>query len=92
MTKNSSGAPARAGRTADWLFALHEVLAWYSGIVFTGLSIKKRDDDWLLVLRGTKGKKPVVLFVSGDDFEDCVLTVAKLVSRGQDSWLPDRFA
>lgn len=63
-------------------------------VVFTGLSLShsKGGNDWFLVIRATKGGKPVVAYIGAATVEEAWLAAGYLatVKRGI-RWFPDKY-
>ena len=81
----------RSARLVRWVFALHEVLAWFEKVSLTGVNLKWQRPGWLLVVTGRQYSHPVVAFVYGDDPEDCYLNLARMVRQGRMRWRPDKY-
>lgn len=79
-------------RIADWVLSLNEVLAWYTGVVYQGHTLKPTADGWMLVVRGKKKDEPLVAFVYGSSPHDCFLALAGKVGANMVAWKADRFA
>ena len=70
---------------------INKTVAAKTKVNISGMSLKHREDGPLLVIRGTKGRKKMVAFISGDDFEGfCRATYKKVQSLDFD-WREDKF-
>lgn len=79
-------------RLIMWLACLDEVVAAYTGRAMTGITISKKEDGWLLVLRGKNGSGHEVAFASGPDLHGTVLDLAAQMKAGSIRWKPDKYA
>lgn len=74
-----------------WLAVLDEVIPTYTGRAMTGLTLSKKEDGWLLVLRGKNGSGPEVAFTAGPRPHDCLVELASKVKHGGLRWRPDKY-
>jgi len=79
-------------RAGTWLLILPETLGWYEKVVYQGHTMKKREEDWLLIIRATKGGHAIVSFFSGPSPTECVRSAAVAARRKEMRWKSDRFA
>ncbi len=83
-----SGLYARAG---TWLLDLPQVVGWYDKGTYTGHTLKRRENGWLLILRMEQRGKPMVAFQGGDDPEDCVREMARKLRAHRAGFRPDLY-
>lgn len=83
-----SGTIERAGY---WLSCACEQLGWYYGGVYTGHSLKRTSDGWLLVMRMTLGDHKVVSFTGDATPVDCIRSFAWQVRDNRVTWKPDLY-
>jgi hypothetical protein len=79
---------------ASWksnTLGLEEDIAWFHGVVFTGINIKWRDDHWFIVIKGLKQGHSVVAFLSADCWEDVWETLTAASKNGWLEFKEDRF-
>lgn len=62
-----------------------------SGVVLTGLTLKIRRDDCLLVLKAVLEGRPSVAFVGSSDIAGCFLKAYKELGSDKVSWRDDKF-
>lgn len=83
-------------RVTWWLSCCQELLAWHKGAVLTGLSVKQKEDHWLLVVHvvskfsGVPAKKQVT-FVEADDMWTCFEIFARCLARNTLVWVDDKY-
>lgn len=77
-------------RWAEWSHLLPETLGWYSKATLTSLYIKKRNTDWLMVLKANKKNKTYVLFISAPSFFGLYVQLGARIQRDHMQWKPDR--
>lgn len=78
-------------RAGAWLLILGEQLAWYAHIEYTGHTLKRREKDWFLIVRGRRQGTAMVSFSAGDTPTECVRHMAYDMRNGRTRWKPDKF-
>lgn len=84
-------------RLITWVATLDHTLAWYQGRVLTGWSLRKKEDEWLMVVKVNKrgrGDKPVhqVAFFRGMDLMETFKALAFAIRRDLITWKQDKYA
>jgi hypothetical protein len=76
-----------------YLIGIDELVPYYSGLVFTGLNLSKKEGGWFLVMRAQRanGERVVAFFAGGRPYEALWLMCRQLSSR-EISWKPDKYA
>lgn len=88
-----TGAPAERLTTAYHLiFHLKEQLPFMAARQFVGMTIKRREDDWFIILRGLYKRKAQVCFASGSDPEEAYVNLAAALIFSQARWTDDKFS
>lgn len=78
---------------ATWfLLDIEKELAWATNATFRGLTLKDQGDGFLLVIRATKSKKPVVAFIGARTVLQCLEILASMAYYDQLEWKPDKYA
>ena len=60
-----------------------------SGVELTQLTFFKKPEGWLLMLKGTRGKKKLVAFLMAFTFADALVMAATTMDTGKVPWGPD---
>ena len=81
----------KEGRFSAFLLDLEKEVAWKTRKTVTGLVLRQREEDWLLVLKASDKKGQWVQFVEGSDFVDCFRSLWVINNRQMWAWKPDRF-
>lgn len=81
----------RHERAGYWLLTLPELVGWYSKRVYTGHTLKKKADHWLLIIRARKGVRKQVSFHTGASPVDTVRVAAWSLASGQFGWKDDLY-
>lgn len=55
-----------AERAGQYMLAMPQSIAWFTGGVYDGHSLSRKAGSWLLVVRMTLNRHPVVSFTEGD--------------------------
>lgn len=84
-------------RLAAWVLSLSEVMAWYEGGVLQGFALKRRADDWRLVVkmvrrRNKREREHLVAFFTADDAYTCFQLFAAAVRSHAVLWVKDKYA
>lgn len=66
-------------------------LTWGHGAELVGLSFKRRDNDWLLILKAVHNERHVVAFCTGQDSMDALKNAAYLCARKELRWKKDKY-
>lgn len=74
-----------------WVTCLTEVFGWYMRAVLTGLSLKRKGSDWLLIVRWDKGDGHYVDFIQKPTIVECFTTLGVCIAKGWLTGSPDRF-
>lgn len=71
---------------------LEEVLAWETGKELTGVNVRKKADQWLLVLKGRQNGVNYVSFHGGGTILDCYRGLWKKVHTNSIGWAQDKYS
>lgn len=74
------------------MLASPEALAWHTGAVYRGHSLKRKGSGWLLVVRVTLEGRRVVAFMSGETIGDVFRMFAVGASFDEVEWWEDNYA
>ena len=55
------------------------------------LNCKKRENDWIVVLKATVAGKPMVAFFNHDTLGDAILGMCAMLTYGRVQWRPDKW-
>lgn len=78
-------------QAAAWLLCSTEQVGYWAERTLTGLTITKKETEWLLTLKADNKGRPEVMFSSGDSLADAVKNAARALVSDQASWRLDRF-
>jgi len=78
-------------KLASSLSILEQEFSFLTGSELTGWNIKKRDDDWLIVIKATKGGKHFVAFVGVNSLAEAFDVPMAIIGGNALSWVPDKF-
>ena len=83
--------PQKWEKVGYYLTCMPETLGWYTHQTYTGHTLKKTDEGWLLIVRceGKKGRK--VSFTHARSIVDCVAGFAHLLASNQINWKNDLY-
>jgi hypothetical protein len=75
-----------------YLVGMDELVPGYTGMVFTGLNLSKKEGGWFLVVRARRanGERVVAYFGGARPFE-CLWSMAYNLSHQCMTWKPDKF-
>ena len=73
------------------MYDLEKELPWGSHKEFSGLTLIKREVDWLAVVKGHRRGKHYVAFVEGLTWTECLDHVHYCVAANTLRWFPDRY-
>lgn len=82
----------KAEAATRYLLCLLEVVAWYSGGVYDGHTLSRKEEGWLLVVRVRLDGRPMVAFSFGARPADAVGQFARSLARGSVQWRPDKYS
>lgn len=85
------GPPVWPGGMVASTLDFDKEIAYQYRIVLTGFNMKRKDDTWLLVLKGEKRTERLVSFVSGRDFAECIENAIYLLESRGLTWRKDKF-
>lgn len=71
--------------------ALDEEIARMFNFTLSGVTLKRRDDDWLVVLRAESERGHWVAFIQAEDWADCWDVMTECVRRDWITWKRDKF-
>ena len=73
----TNGGPLTRVHTAMELVAhMDHYLPWLAAREFSGLSIKKKEAEWMATLKAWSGQKPQVAFFAAETLEELYLAIA----------------
>lgn len=75
---------------AHFLVELPELMAWSTGHAYLGHNIVKKENHWLIVVKGEKSGSRYVGFVTGTTLLIAYRNLWGFVVQGHGSWKPDR--
>lgn len=76
-----------------FLTASDEAIAGYTGMVLTGLNLKKQEEGWFMVVSAKRADgERVVSYFGGHRPYECLWALAYAVSHHSIVWKPDRYA
>lgn len=81
----------RVAATQSFVTQINEQLPYMAARQFTGLTLKKREDDWFIVLRGTYRGEPEVCFAAGHNVEEALMELVHGLIFDLNRWKPDKF-
>lgn len=64
--------------------------AFLAGLELTQMSLFKREDGWLVMLKGERGKKKRVAFMNAGTFADALVLVATSLDTNSVPWREDK--
>lgn len=73
------------------LTSLQAHLPWLAARELTGVNIKRREEDWILVLKARRKTKHQVCFFTGDSIEDCLVNMAHGLLWDLATWKEDKW-
>lgn len=74
-----------------WVTCLEHVFGWHMRAVLTGLTLKRKKREWLLVVRWDKGDAHYVDFIQQPSIVECFVTLGVCISKGWLQGQTDRF-
>jgi hypothetical protein len=74
-----------------FIWELEELLAWYEGKALTGVSIKRKEDGWLLVITATENFKVWVTFIHAQERHTCYRLLWQQLRMGQMRWKESKY-
>lgn len=74
-----------------WIATLPTVLAWRERVLFRGMTLKPKGEEWLLIVRARRRQSPVVAFFDGREPIDCFMHMATFIRTCGIQWQVDRF-
>lgn len=78
----------QAGR---YFLAVPECLAWWTGGVYSGHSLKRKRNGWLLVVKMSLRRQPVVSFTEASTVAEAVRQFAIGIAHDLVDWYPDDY-
>ena len=79
-------------KLASSLLVLEQEIAFLTGGTLTGWNIKKRPDDWLVVIKITRKGKPLVAFAGVHCLADAYTVPMAMCAGDVLQFRPDKFA
>lgn len=74
------------------LTTLEENLPWLAARTFDGINITRKEDGYLVVLKGHRGKQSQVAFFTGCDVADAIMVMTHELLFDLAKWRPDKWA
>jgi hypothetical protein len=80
-------------RALSFILCANEQIPWYTGYLYTGHSMSKTDDGYLLVVRARRGNggEAIVAMYGGWVPYDCWVGLAQDLHHRDVRWKPDKF-
>lgn len=70
---------------------MDDYLPWLAAREFVGMTITRKTDEWLFVLKAFRGNKPEVCFFAAESLEEGYLMVAWAVLWDLAAWKADKW-
>lgn len=67
-------------------------LAFYQNVVFEGLTIRRDEEGWVMVIKAKQGSQRVVCFTGARYWEDLAEVVAYEITHTALTWHKDKYA
>ncbi len=83
--------PKLAEQAGRYMLAVPETLAWYTGGVYEGHSLKRKGSEWLLVVRMALDGAPKVSFTRGGTIGQVFREFAVGIAFDLVDWYPDQY-
>mgnify|MGYP001232102719 CR=1 FL=1 len=74
-----------------WLVEFDKELAWYTGIEYTGHTLRQVEDGWQMIVRGRRRNEHLVAFVGGSDVLEVYRNLWSAVTKDFLRFKPDKF-
>lgn len=78
-------------RAGCWLLSMTEMIGWYEKMTYTGHTLKKKKEGWLLIVRAKAGKSKRVCFVTGKTPLEAVKTASWMLATRGLAWREDLY-
>lgn len=78
-------------RLLYWVTALDEVLPVYEGMQLAGITLKRYDEHWILVVKADYGGGAWVSFHYGHRPWACFMGLALAIKHGKCGWKKDKY-
>lgn len=75
----------------NYILGLPENTAYMQGFLLNALTMKRKDDTWLLILKGVKQGRHLVVYVECATFSDCLEVGADYAQKGILSFHTDKY-
>jgi hypothetical protein len=86
MTKVS-----KAEKIGYWITCLPESIGWYARMEYTGHSLTKKSDGWLLIVRAKRSQRAMVSFYHAQTIWDCFWRLGSDLTLNQVKWREDLY-
>jgi len=73
------------------IFDIPKILPSSYNILFSGLRLARKDDGWLIVLKGWRGRDPMCAYVFAGRYETCLETLVDYLSKRRLQWTADSY-
>ena len=88
----TNGGPSTRVHTAmELVVNLDHYLPWLAAREFSGLSVKKKEVEWIATLKAWSGQKPQVAFFAAESLEELYLAIAWALLWDLLRWKPDKW-
>jgi hypothetical protein len=82
----------RTEKLGIWVMDFEKQLAWYDGHVLTGYTMSRKDEGWLLTIRGRSSRgERLVCFHWGRDCEEAWYMAIYNLTHKSAAWRSDNF-
>lgn len=84
----------KAGEAALAVFIgeMEELMPWFTGKAFRGLTIKQKDSHWMMIIRAGDNHAKLVAFVEADTLIGLYRKLYQVVAYDKGFWKEDKFA
>ena len=70
---------------------LEQAFSWYTGKELTGINVKKRKEDWLMIINAANSETKLVAFIDGPDHLTLWRTLYLHLSSNRLKFKPSKF-
>lgn len=82
---------ANIQRALNWMASFGEELGWFQGMELTGLTLRKADWGWKLVVTANSQEGPVVAFIEGRTPVGALRNLYESVRNPGMTWHKDKY-
>lgn len=84
-------ADEQENRVAAALLDLVKNTYFMDAVVITEVRIAKREEGWLVMVKGDRGGRHLVAFYSARTYDAAVIEASTTADCGKATWLPDKW-